>query len=424
VKNFRLPKAVSNELLSIVGNLSKNNMLRAVGIYEKIASIKWHHRGISAIKEMIKNDHPGVEAVRRILKQANPQARSAILNNFILGSLLMGFKKRYAFYEKHQVAPPGTLMISPTKRCNLKCYGCYAATHEPGQELTFDEVDGIISEASIAGTNFVLFLGGEPFMVPWLLDMVEKHTQMAFIIYTNGMLIGGAEIDRLAKMGNAAICIGLDGLKEETDDRKGDGTFDRAMSVMNRLNAAGVVVGFSAMTSRRNFDMLHSDEFYDTMIANGAGFGWIPIAVPQGSACQEDDLIPTQEQKAKIGELIKGIKQRKPILIADFLTDAYVTEGCGAARIIMHVNANGDVEPCVLMPFSVDNIREKGFLEILKSDFFHQIREINQRHCKESQTCMMVYKPGEVLAAINACGAKETSIGTLDKLHEMAKTQS
>ena len=411
-------------MLKIAGNLSKKNMLRSIEILGKLASIKWHDQGLTAIKEMIENDHPGIEAVRRIFQKANPQTRSALLNNFILGGFLLGYKKRFAFYKTHGIAPPGTLMISPTLRCNLKCYGCYASTHEHKQELSFEEVDTVITEASAAGTNFILFLGGEPFMVPWLLDMVEKHPRIAFIIYTNGMLIDDGSVKRLADLGNAAIAIGLDGLEKETDERKGKGTFKKAMAVMRKLNEAGVMVGFSAMTSQRNFNVLHSDEFYDTMIENGAGFGWIPIAVPQGSACQEPDLIPTKEQKAKIGELIKGLKQRKPILIADFLTDAYITEGCGAGRIMWHINANGDVEPCVLMPFSVDNIREKGFLEILQSDFFRRIRGISQSHSKRDQTCMMVYKPKEVLDAVKVCGARETSIGTLEKLHDMAKHQS
>ena len=142
--------------------------------------------------------------------------------------------------------------------------------------------------------------------------------------------------------------------------------------------------------------------------------------MPQGSACFDRDLVPTPQQKARIPQLIRDIKRRKPLLIADFLTDAHVTEGCGAARILWHVNANGDAEPCVLMPFAVDNIREKSFLEIIESDFFTRIRSISRSHRPESQTCLMVYQPAEVLEAVQSCGARETSAGTLNILQEMA----
>ena len=423
MKNFKLPESISSELIGLTGKLSKKNLLRIVTVFEKLASIKYHNQGINGVKKLIEEDHPGVEAVRRILQNANPKARSAILNNFILGTIFLGYKKRLDFYNQHGVAPPGSLMLSPTVRCNLRCYGCYAGTHENKEELTFDEVDKILSDAYAAGTNFIIVLGGEPFMVPWLLDVIQKHDKMAFMIYTNGLLIDDAKIKKLVEMGNAGVAIGLDGLKEDTDDRKGVGTFDKAMAMMRKLRDAGVIVGFSAMTSRKNFDVLHSDAFFDTMIENGAGFGWLTIAVPQGRASTETDLIPTVEQKAQIQGLIQRLKQTKPILIADFLTDTYMTEGCGAGRIMWHINANGDAEPCVLMPFAVDNIREKSFLEIIRSDFFKGIRGIHQRHCKEQQTCMMTFQPKEVLDVINQCGARETSIGTLEALNELAKKQ-
>jgi MoaA/NifB/PqqE/SkfB family radical SAM enzyme len=420
---LNIPVTLSNEVLAMAGKLSRPMLLRAVGMLEGLASIKWHRQGFEQVKRLINENHGSVEAVRRILKQTNPRVRAAILNNFILGSLLIGYRKRFDFYKRHGNAPPGTLMISPTLRCNLRCYGCYAATHDRGEDLTFEEVDGVLTDAAAAGCNFIVVLGGEPFMVPWLLDMVAKHSQMAFLIYTNGILLDEERIQRLARLGNAGIAIGIDGLAKDTDERKGPGAFDRAMANLRRLSRAGVLTGISAMTSRHNFEVLHSDAFFDTIIENGAGFAWVTIAVPQGSANQDPDIIPTAEQKARIPGLLGDLRRRKPILIVDHLTDSTITEGCGAARILWHINANGDVEPCVLMPFAVDNIREKPFRDIMRSDFFEQIRSISQRHRGEQQTCMMVYRPKEVLAAVQACGARTTSKGTMEALHDLAREQ-
>jgi len=420
---FKTPKVVSNEILELVSKISNKNLLRVVGILEKFATIKWHYKGISEIKRMIEEDHRGIQATRRILQQANPYARSAILNNLIMGCLLLGYHKRLDFYNKHGVAPPSTLMISPTLQCNLTCYGCYAGTPEQRQELSFDDVDRILSDASGAGTNFIIFLGGEPFLLPWLLEIVEKYSHLAFQIYSNGLLIDDEKIRRLASLGNAAVTIGVDGLQAETDERKGSGSFDKAMSVMRKLSKAGVVVGFSTMMSRKNFDVVYSDAFIDTMIDNGAGYGWVTIALPQGRASQELDLIPTKEQKTKVRSLVKDIRRRKPILFMDFLNDGELTEGCGAARSTIHINANGDVEPCVLMPFTVDNIFEKSYKDILRSEFFQGLRDIHHRYCRETQTCMWVYKPSDVLGIVKKCGAKATSKGVMERLNELARAQ-
>ena len=129
----------------------------------------------------------------------NPAARSAILNNFALGSILLGYRKRLDFYNKHGVAAPATLMISPTLRCNMKCYGCYAGTHEKRQELSYEEVDEIISGAADAGTNFIIILGGEPFMHPELIDFLGEHPDCFFQIFTNGQMITEKPKHRLEK---------------------------------------------------------------------------------------------------------------------------------------------------------------------------------------------------------------------------------
>ena len=423
LNNFKLPKIISSELLELTAKISNKNLLKTVNLLEKFAAIHWHHRGFSGIKKMIEDDHPGIQATRRIFKNANPAARSAILNNMILGSILLGYRKRLDFYNKHDVAPPATLMISPTLRCNLRCYGCYSGTHEQRHELTYEEVDAILTDALNAGTNFIIILGGEPFMAPWLLDLVEKYPSMAFLIFTNGTLVDDEKIEKLSAMGNAAIAVSVDGLRKETDDRRGPGAYDKALALMRKLNRAGVVVGFSAMLSRKNFDTIYSDEFLDTMIENGAGYGWIPHALPQGRACVEPDLMLTDDQKKKALESLKDIRTRKPLLLIDFYNDAKFTEGCGAGRITIHINANGDVEPCVLVPFAKDNIRKKPLVDILRSDFFKGLRDINTRYSHENQTCMWVFKPKDVLHVINSCGVRATSEGVLERLNELAKTE-
>lgn len=421
--NIEIPKAISSKIMEMAGSMSNKNLLRILEILERFTSIAWHDKGVAAVKRMIEEDHPGIQAARRAIRKTNPQVRAALLNNFVLDGILLGYRKRLEFYNKHEVAPPGTLMISPTLRCNLRCFGCYAGTHENKNELTREEVETLIVEARKAGTNLITILGGEPFTVPWLLDVIEKFPSTGFQIFTNGLLIDDEKRARLAKLGNAIISIGIDGMEQETDARKGKGAFQGALKSMRKLSEAGVLVGYSTMVSRRNFDEIYSDEFLDTMIENGAAYGWVAVAIPQGKACKETQLIPTPEQKAQIRDRVREVRGRKPIILIDFYSDAKVTEGCGAGRINVHVNANGDVEPCVLFPFSVDNIRKKPFIDILKAEFFKGLRRVHKRYPGEMQTCMMVFKPKDVLEVIEECGAKETSQGTLEQLHAMAKEQ-
>lgn len=79
----------------------------------------------------------------------------------------------------------------------------------------------------------------------------------------------------------------------------------------------------------------------------------------------------------------------------DFQNDAEFVGGCIAGgRTYLHINANGDVDPCVFIHYSDSNIREKTLLETMKSPLFmayHDGQPFNDnmlRPCRCS-------KPGE-----------------------------
>ncbi|WP_167590651.1 radical SAM protein, partial [Oceanidesulfovibrio indonesiensis] len=161
----------------------------------------------------------------------------------------------------------------------MKYYLCHIHTHDADNSLTRGEVEKIVSDAAHSGTKLIMFLGGEPLINPWLIDVVEKFPTVAFLGYSNGMLLTDEKIERIARMGHGSIALSVDSLKENTDKRRGEGTFDKITAIMRKLNKAGVVVGISAMLCRHNCEDIFSDEFMDSMIENAALYGWIPMVV-------------------------------------------------------------------------------------------------------------------------------------------------
>ena len=58
-----------------------------------------------------------------------------------------------------------------------------------------------------------------------------------------------------------------------------------------------------------------------------------------------------------------------------------------------HINAQGDVEPCVFCHFASDNIQGKSLLEVLDSPFFREIR-YRQPYLKNLlRPCMLIDCP-------------------------------
>ncbi len=80
------------------------------------------------------------------------------------------------------------------------------------------------------------------------------------------------------------------------------------------------------------------------------------------------ELMPTPEQRVETYHRIRRYRATKPLFAMDFQNDAEYVGGCIAGgRRYLHINANGDIDPCVFIHYSDSNIREKTLLEALQS---------------------------------------------------------
>ena len=119
-----------------------------------------------------------------------------------------------------------------------------------------------------------------------------------------------------------------------------------------------------------NFDSITSETFYDNLIKMGAYFIWYFHYMPVGNDASLE-LLPTPEQRTEIYHRICKYRTGKPLFAMDFQNDAEYVGGCIAGgRRYLHINANGDMDPCVFIHYSDSNIREKSLLEGLKSPMF------------------------------------------------------
>lgn len=79
-------------------------------------------------------------------------------------------------------------------------------------------------------------------------------------------------------------------------------------------------------------------------------------------------LLPSPEQRKAVYERVRRFRQTKPIFSMDFQNDAEYVGGCIAGgRNYLHINAAGDVEPCVFIHYSNVNIHDCSLLDALKA---------------------------------------------------------
>jgi len=316
------------------------------------------------------------EMMKVHLPRLAPTAQRKLVYNVLFHQITSGEPVREKYHEKYDEWPPTLLAISPSMRCNLRCEGCYAGDYEKFGELTKEEFIDIVRQGKEDfGIHFYTILGGEPTFWQPMWECVEAHPDCYFQIYTHAQLIDKELAKRCADLGNVVFAISLEGTKEDTDRRRGPGTYDRVMQTMDDLADAGVLYGFSATHTTKNHDAIVGGEFYQRMFDKGCAFGWIFQYVPIGRDATMD-LVVSPEQRLERFRAIAKFRDEHPIALFDFWNDGEVTDGCMAwGRRYVHIPSSGNVEPCVFLHFSKDNIRDKPLVEIIQADFMREARQ-------------------------------------------------
>jgi len=359
--------------------------------------------------------------LKRAAKDMSPAVREKVVMNLINNAMIGGQPKRRAFTKKYGLTPPNHLVISPTMKCNLKCYGCYAWQYSKIEDLPYDVCNRVIDEANDIGLYFFVITGGEPTVWPHLFDFLERHNDSFFQIYTNGQLINDKFAKKLAELGNAIPCISVEGFKKETEERRGKGTWKKIMEAMDALRENGVLFGYSVTATRSNNELVVSDEFVDLFVKKGAFIGWYFNYIPIG---REPNLefMPTPEQRDYRRKRILEIRRTKNVVVADFWNDGPLVNGCMAGgKNYLHINVNGDVEPCVFVHFAADNIKEKSLVDVLTSDFFMGFRKRQPYTENHLRPCTIIDNPQVLRDIVAETGAYPTHDGAETIITSLAK---
>ena len=337
--------------------------------------------GMDMFFEMIKNNLP----------RLSPNTQRNLAFNMFFNHLTLGQEARDKYMAEHGVAPPFLLVISPSMRCNLNCFGCYAWEYDKSKELTREEVSDIIRQAKEEmGIYFMTISGGEPTIWPHLFDILEEHNDVFFQIYTHGMNIDDEMAKKMAKLGNVHPAISIEGGPRETDERRGEGAYEKILASMDRLKREGVLFGLSVTHTTKNHHAVTSEEFIDELISHGPAFGWYFQYIPTGRN-PDPSLIPSAEQRLERYDAVEKFRRTKPILVYDFWNDGEATEGCLAwGRKYLHVTATGMVEPCVFVHLAKDNIREKSLVEIVNSPCFKEARSMQPFNEDHRRPCCII----------------------------------
>ena len=363
-----------------------------------------------AIRDAVNNpDNIYHQLILRIVRDVDTEVLKTTFVNFILNANLIGWPKEEEARKKYGCNIPWAILLDPTSACNLHCTGCWAAEYGNKLNLTFDEIDDIIRQGKELGVYMYIYTGGEPLVRKKdLIRLCETHSDCQFLCFTNATLIDEAFAGEMLRVGNFIPAISLEGDEASTDSRRGKGTYQKVMAATALLKRKRLPFGFSCCYTSANYESISSESFYDKMIDLGGLFVWYFHYMPVGNDAVLE-LLPTPEQRVGMYHRIRDYRTRKPIFAMDFQNDAEYVGGCIAGgRRYLHINADGDVDPCVFIHYSDSNIRQKTLLEALQSPLFMAYHDGQPFNRNMLRPCPMLENPEKLRKMVADTGAHST----------------
>jgi MoaA/NifB/PqqE/SkfB family radical SAM enzyme len=277
---------------------------------------------------------------------------------------------------------PPFLVLSVTSQCNLRCTGCFAGavgitTGAPAARKPLDLTDWrrVISEAAEAGVMGFVIAGGEPFMMPGIADLLHEFPDRMFLVFTNGTALRDRDYEVLKRCRNSAVVVSLEGDRELTDERRGNGVYERALRSLDRLRSSGVLTGLSITVGAANIDYWTDEGKIDAMIARSGPLAFFIEQIPTGEG---DGIVAIPEHKRLLfRETVLRYRSRETgaAYLVHSPADEEFFGGCvSAGRGFAHVTPTGDVTACPFSALATHNVSTSTVSEALAGSFFTMIR--------------------------------------------------
>ena len=420
--------AIGKALDAAIKNVQKGdrskNLIKIVDMAQKILGDAWAPGAYEALRNVFRDpDSKWMKYADNMLDNTDAKILKMALLNTGYEAGFRGFHKTLENGKKYDCSIPWIVLIDPTSACNLKCTGCWAAEYGHQMNISYEDLDRVITEGEQLGIHQWLFTGGEPLIRKKdIIKLCEKHQECEFQCFTNGTLIDEQFCKDMLRVGNFVPSISVEGFEDVNDDRRGQGVFQKVMHAMDLLHEHRLLFGTSICYTSKNYQTVTSDEFLDMLISKGVSYTWYFHYMPVGNDASTE-LLLTPEQREYMYHRVREIRSfdgGKPIMAVDFQNDGEFVHGCIAGgKYYCHINPRGDVEPCVFIHYSQANIHDKSLLECLKQPLFKRYQEGQAFNDNMLRPCPMLENPEELRKIIADTGAESTDLESPESVEHL-----
>ena len=263
----------------------------------------------------------------------------------------------------------------------------------------------IFDEAQELGISFILLAGGEPMLRRSIIEAAGKKHNILFPIFTNGTFIDQQYLKLLDKCRNLVPIMSIEGNRETTDKRRGEGIYDKLIANMDEMGKRGLIFGASVTVTTHNYREVTSAQFLDSLSARGCKAVIFVEYVPVTE--ESSELAPGDAQREYITQRIQSLRREKPEMVYISFPGDEKSSGCcvAAGRGFFHINSHGGAEPCPFSPYSDVNIKDTSLREAIHSPLFTALRSGGILLDDHSGGCVL-YEKRELVEALIAKSAE------------------
>lgn len=263
--------------------------------------------------------------------------------------------------------------------CNLKCQHCYIgdklflSRKPPSTDTVKMWINGLGHFYKQLGfkSSTITLTGGEPLLRNDIIDLIAyiSFKELTPFIITNGLLFTDDLAKQLRKNGLKYISFSLEGLEEQNDLIRGEGTFKKVLHAIDIARNNDILITVGITVSKSNFDCMEEFvKFIDPLVSTIHAREVFHL----GNAVRMETL--TDGQRYKLFKFVRDYKGRATLVCEDpcicTMKNGPIREyGCSAMRHHFCVDVDGNIYPCRLIEVPIgtmSNIQEAWFSDIGK----------------------------------------------------------
>jgi AdoMet-dependent heme synthase len=294
-----------------------------------------------------------------------------------------------------QLGIPLGVHLDVTWRCNERCVHCYL-DHDDLGEMTYAEIEDLMTQMAAAGVFFLTISGGEPLLRKDLFDIIRRARELTFNVKlkTNAILIREKEAALIRELGVETVQVSIYSHRAEVHDAitKVKGSLERSLDAIRFMVSQGLKVTLANVVMKQTrFDY---PEVQKLAAKIGAAFTLDPTITPHING--DRSLLRLNIDRNALREImndktIAGEEDQFIAVAPGADEDVMDSIPCSAGHSACYISPYGDVYPCVQFPLPSGNVRQQKFIDIWKySPQLEEVRSIRSRDLPVCSSCAHV----------------------------------